>query len=315
MLGAVALAAGGVGVAAAEPASDPGMVARGRYLAKAADCMPCHTAASGKPFAGGLKMNTPFGAMYSPNITPDRDTGIGAWTFDEFKRAVHSGIRADGKYLYPAMPFDAFTGISEDDLTALWAYFRSVPPVKQQQSRERAELSVQHPLRHAGVARRCSSASNGSCPSRAKSAQSKSRRLSGRGARPLRRLPHAAQLHGCDQGEPAVRGCAIDQWYAPDITTEALVKTNGWDKSQLIAFLKNGAANNSTALGPMQEVVHDSPFVPDAGRPRRHGQLPARSERREGRAGVVAQKLSPKAETLAAKLYADNCASCHGAPR
>jgi hypothetical protein len=89
--------------------------------------MPCHTAARDKAYAGGLRMNTPFGVMYSPNITPDRETGIGAWTFDEFKKAVHSGIRADGKFLYPTMPFDAFTKISEDDLKALWSYFRSHP--------------------------------------------------------------------------------------------------------------------------------------------------------------------------------------------
>jgi len=96
---------------AEEQASDPSLVARGSYLAKAADCMPCHTSARDKPYAGGLKLNTPFGAIYSPNVTPDRETGIGAWTFDQFRNAVHSGIRADGKYLYPAMPFDACTFI------------------------------------------------------------------------------------------------------------------------------------------------------------------------------------------------------------
>src|SRR3954453_20206773 len=72
------------------------LVARGRYLAGAADCMPCHTVSKEKPYAGGLKINTPFGAIYSPNITPDRDTGIGKWSFEDFKNAVHSGIRADG---------------------------------------------------------------------------------------------------------------------------------------------------------------------------------------------------------------------------
>ena len=91
--------------------SEPGG-ARGSYLAKAADCMPCHTSARDKPYAGGLRMNTPFGAIYSPNITPDRDTGIGAWTFDQFRRPCTPGFAPTAKYLYPAMPFDAFTMIS-----------------------------------------------------------------------------------------------------------------------------------------------------------------------------------------------------------
>jgi hypothetical protein len=114
LLAAVTLIASDCGDA--EEAADPSMIARGSYLARAADCMPCHTSARDKAYAGGLRMNTPFGVMYSPNITPDRETGIGTWTFDEFKKAVHSGIRADGKFLYPTMPFDAFTQISEDDL-------------------------------------------------------------------------------------------------------------------------------------------------------------------------------------------------------
>ena len=82
---------------------DTNAVTRGAYLAKAADCMPCHTAIGGKPFAGGLKLNTPFGGVYSPNITPDPETGIGRWTYENFKNALHDGIRADGSYLYPVM--------------------------------------------------------------------------------------------------------------------------------------------------------------------------------------------------------------------
>ena len=112
--------------------SGPSLVTRGAYLAKAADCMPCHTSARDKQFAGGLKLDTPFGAIFSPNITPDPDTGIGRWTYEDYKNAVHAGIRADGSYLYPVMTYDAFTLITEDDLKALWAYFRSVPAVKQQ---------------------------------------------------------------------------------------------------------------------------------------------------------------------------------------
>ncbi len=108
---------------------DSALVARGEYLARAADCMPCHTGDKNKPFAGGLGLNTPFGTIYSVNITSDAATGIGSWTFDDFRRALHDGIRKDGAYLYPAMPFDAYTGITEDDLKALWAYVRRIPAV------------------------------------------------------------------------------------------------------------------------------------------------------------------------------------------
>ena len=100
VLGAAALMAGVAREATAQDATDPNLVARGSYLAKAADCMPCHTSVRDKPFAGGLRLNTPFGAIYSPNVTPDRETGIGAWTFEQFKGAVQAGIRADGMYLY-----------------------------------------------------------------------------------------------------------------------------------------------------------------------------------------------------------------------
>jgi mono/diheme cytochrome c family protein len=312
VLGAVVLSASCADTAGAEPASDPNLVARGRYLAKATDCMPCHTSTSGKPFAGGLKMNTPFGAMYSSNITPDRDTGIGTWAFEQFKQAVHSGIRADGKYLYPAMPFDAFTGISEDDLKALWAYFRSVPPVKQQ-NREN-ELSFPFNIRFGMLAWRILFfREQFFVPDAGKSAQWN------RGAYLVEALGHCGDCHtprnfmGATKASRRFEGATIDQWYAPNITAEALAKTNGWGKSELIAFLKSGAANNSTVLGPMQEVVHDSlAFLTP-------GDLDAMAtylldlKNEKDAPAPVAQTLSPKVEKLAAKLYADNCTTCHGA--
>ena len=237
--------------------ADPDMIARGNYLARAADCMPCHTAARDKAYAGGLRMNTPFGVMYSPNITPDRETGIGAWTFEEFKQAVHSGIRADGKFLYPTMPFDAFTKISEDDLKALWSYFRSLPPIKQQ-NREN-ELTFPFSIRYGMLVwRALFFRAQWFEPDPTKSAQWN------QGAYLVEALGHCGDCHtprnfmGATVASERFKGAQIDQWYAPNITPEALARTNRWDKSQLIAFLKKGAANNSTALGPMQEVVHDS---------------------------------------------------------
>jgi mono/diheme cytochrome c family protein len=302
--------------AAAEAAPDPGLVERGSYLAKAADCMPCHTSARDKPFAGGLRMNTPFGAIYSPNITPDRDTGIGAWSFDAFRGAVHSGIRADGKYLYPAMPFDAFTMISEDDLKALWAYFRSVTPVKQP-NREN-ELTFPFSIRYGMLAwRLLFFRERAFTPDATKSAPWN------RGAYLVEALGHCGDCHtprnfmGATVASKRFQGAQIDQWYAPSITAEALSKANRWGKSQLIAFLAKGSASNSSALGPMREVVHDSlSFLTASDLDAMASYLLDLSGEKDPpkpKPVPVAKKLAPEVEKHAAKLYADNCASCHQA--
>lgn len=107
------------------------LVARGAYLARAADCVACHTAPGGKPFAGGLAFKLPFGTLYSSNITPDRDTGIGAWSDDDFVRAMHDGIRKDGKRLYPAFPYTSYSQLSRDDALAIKAYLFSLPATRQ----------------------------------------------------------------------------------------------------------------------------------------------------------------------------------------
>jgi mono/diheme cytochrome c family protein len=117
----LAMAQGLCSASAEDAAKDADLVAHGEYVAEVADCKACHTSASGKPYAGGFKVDTPFGPIYSSNITPDSKTGIGKWTFEDFKKAVHAGIRPNGEFLYPAMPFDSYTKIVEGDLEALWA--------------------------------------------------------------------------------------------------------------------------------------------------------------------------------------------------
>ena len=258
-------------------------------------------------------MNTPFGVMYSPNITPDRETGIGTWTFDEFKKALHSGIRADGKFLYPTMPFDAFTQISEDDLKALWSYFRSLPPIRQQ-NREN-ELTFPFSIRYGMLVwRTLFFRAQWFEPDPTKSAQWN------RGAYLVEALGHCGDCHtprnfmGATVASERFKGARIDQWYAPDITPEALAKTSRWDKSQLIAFLKKGAANNSTALGPMQEVVHDSlSFLTPDDLDAMASYLLDVTNGGRAPALVAAKKLPPEIATHASKLYADNCATCHQA--
>lgn len=115
---------------AGAPVGINGTVARGEYLARAADCVACHTAPGGTPYAGGLAFKLPFGTLYGTNITPDKETGIGNWSDEEFVRAVRQGIAPHGN-LYPAMPYTAYTAMSLEDVLAIKAYLFSLPPVKQ----------------------------------------------------------------------------------------------------------------------------------------------------------------------------------------
>jgi mono/diheme cytochrome c family protein len=103
-------------------ADDPDLVSRGQYLVQAGDCAACHAATEGRPFAGGVAIHSPFGAIYAPNITPDKETGIGNWSEDDFYRAMHEGVGRHGEYLYPAFPYQWFTKIARDDVKAIKAY-------------------------------------------------------------------------------------------------------------------------------------------------------------------------------------------------
>ncbi len=115
-------------VSAADVPSTPELVARGHYLAQAADCTACHTVPGGAPFTGGLAFKLPFGTIYSTNITADRETGIGTWSDDDFVRALHEGVAKDGSHLYPAFPYTSYTALSRDDAVAIKAYLFSLPP-------------------------------------------------------------------------------------------------------------------------------------------------------------------------------------------
>lgn len=111
---------------------DPALIKKGEYLARAGDCAACHTAPGGRPFAGGLAMQTPMGTIYSTNITPDKNAGIGSYSYGDFERAVRRGMRPDGAALYPAMPYVSYVVAADDDIQALYAYFMSsIAPVAQ----------------------------------------------------------------------------------------------------------------------------------------------------------------------------------------
>jgi mono/diheme cytochrome c family protein len=292
------------------PVDDATLVQRGEYLARAADCMPCHSGDKSKPYAGGLPIHTPFGTLYSVNITSDRETGIGRWTFADFQNALHNGIRADGAYLYPAMPFDAYSGIEEDDLKALWAFVRRIPPVKA--ANRENELAFPFDIRMGMLAWRELYFS----PTFFKPTPGKSEEWN-RGAYLVEALAHCSDCHsprnimGAIKGKAQFTGTEIDGFYAPDIASAALVKS--WNKDSLVQFLKTGSVPQRTSVfGPMAEVVHDSlayltaadvadmaTYLLDSPPPQ---DMPA------------SQRLSPLPADIyhrAAKLYIDNCAACH----
>src|SRR3954449_444611 len=127
---AAAVIVGSHGVISAQDSQDFDRIERGRYLSVLSDCAACHTAPGGEPFAGGLALQTPFGKLVAPNITPDRETGIGNMTDQEFVAALHDGRGLNGTRLYPAMPYPAYTKITDDDVLAMRAYFATVAPVR-----------------------------------------------------------------------------------------------------------------------------------------------------------------------------------------
>ena len=144
LLGALLLA-GGISIEGYAADTSFAQIERGRYLVTAGDCIACHTAAKGKPFAGGRAIETPFGTIYSPNITPDRETGIGAWADDDFYRALHSGIGPDGTRLYPAFPYPYLTKVTRDDARAMLAYLNTLEPVAELATAGRSGVAARLP--------------------------------------------------------------------------------------------------------------------------------------------------------------------------
>jgi cbb3-type cytochrome c oxidase subunit III len=229
-------------------------VEQGRYLATAADCGSCHTIpGSDRPFSGGRPIETPFGTLVSPNITPDRETGIGDWTDDEFDAAVRHGRGRNGARLYPAMPFPYYTRMSHDDVKAIRAYLRTVEPVRNDVRVNRLPFPLN--IRSAmtvwdalyfkpGEFHRDSS----------KSAQWN------RGAYLVQGPGHCGACHtpktwlGGDEQEDALRGYTLQGWVAPDITT-GQGALGGWSANDIADYLKTGHNRNAAAAGLMGEVV------------------------------------------------------------
>ncbi|EIL97126.1 alcohol dehydrogenase [Rhodanobacter thiooxydans] len=290
---------------------DPALIARGEYLATVGDCAACHTARDGQRYAGGRSLGTPFGDVPAPNITPDPDTGIGRWSFDDFWRALHEGKGRQGELLYPVFSYTSFTKVSRDDALSIFAYLKSLPPVH----RPDTELGLGFPynVRSSLVAWRALYFKPGEFkPDPAKPPEWN------RGAYLVQGLGHCNECHtmrdslGGIAPERHLTGGQIPQldWYAPDLSTQAGGGLDGWLAQDIVDLLKTGQSAKGTAFGPMADVVRlSTQHMSDA-------DLQA--------VAVYLQSLPPRPQPAPAlftqaashehggQLYAQRCADCHG---
>ncbi len=260
---ATALAAGGAAVtlslAFAQQTTPPryGELVRGRYLVAVGDCAACHTAEKDKPFAGGVPVPTPFGTIYSTNITPDKETGIGKWTDDQFWKAMHEGVTPDGTHLYPAFPYPWFTKLTRDDVLAIRAYLSTLKPVKQ--AAKPPQLPFPLDWRGSVAAwNRIFFEPGTYAPNPSKSAQWN------RGAYLVEGAGHCGACHspknvlGAVKTSKGFEGGKGEGWHAPDLTADARLGLGAWSVDEVVEYLKTGANRRARAVGPMAEVVHDS---------------------------------------------------------
>jgi mono/diheme cytochrome c family protein len=234
------------------------VVERGAYLARAADCMVCHTTAGGKEYAGGLGFKLPFGTLYSTNITPDKETGIGNYSDQDFLAAMHRGIRRDGARLYPAMPFTSYTYISDADALAIKAYLFSLPPVRAAAS----ENTLMFPFNQRWAMGFWSALFNPD--TRFQPDTSKSPEWN-RGAYLAEALAHCGECHTPRNLAFALNnrlkfaGAVTAGWRAFNISSDKTTGVGAWRDDDLVSYLSIGHADgHGTASGPMGEAVDHS---------------------------------------------------------
>ena len=325
---ATSIAAGAAHAADSDPA-----IERGKYLAIAADCGACHTAPQGKPFAGGLPIGTPLGTIYSTNITPAADFGIGRYTEEEFSRAVRRGIRGDGAHLYPAMPYTSYAKFTDEDTHALYVYFmRAVEPV----GARAPETALPFPMNirlSMLVWNLLFLDSQVFAPDPKQSAQWN------RGAYLVEGAAHCSTCHTPrgflmqEETSRALTGAQVGPWYAPNITSDPVSGIGIWSKDDLAAYLRSGhLRGKAQAAGSMGEAVARSfqnlsaddidaiasyiKSVPPVRDPAADvsrftaGTMFSELGVLRGRDGV---KSDNDAAPSGAVLFQGNCASCHAA--
>lgn len=311
--------------ASAAEVDQQALVQQGEYLARAGDCVACHTAKDGKPFAGGLPMETPIGVIYSTNITPDK-TGIGDYSFEDFDQAVRHGVAKGGSTLYPAMPFPSYARVSDADMRALYAYFmQGVAPVARdnQDSDIPWPLSMRWPLAiwrwMFAPSVETSTVAAGSDP------------VVSRGAYLVEGLGHCGACHtpraltmqekalSASDGSAFLAGSApLEGWTAKNLRGDHQDGLGSWSEEQLVQFLKTGRSDRSAVFGGMSDVVvHSMQYMSEADLTaiaRYLKSLPASDPNNPPQQydKQVAQALWKGDDSKpGAAVYIDNCAACH----
>ena len=304
----------------AKPAQpDASLIEKGEYLARAGDCIACHTAPGGKLFAGGLAMPTPFGTLYTSNITPDRETGIGKWTADQFYATMHTGRFPDGGLLYPAMPFGSYTKVTRADSDAIFAYLQSVPPVRQ--ANRPHDLRFPYNNRSLILGWRTLFFTEGEYkPDPNKSAEWN------RGAYLVQGLGHCAMCHtainalGGSSESQAFQGGLIpmQNWYAPSLTSNKEAGLGDWSMEDIADLLRTGVSARGAVYGPMAEVVYNSlQYLTDADTRAMAVYLKSLAQPRPPAAATsnIPGDESSLLVALGKTVYDNQCAVCHGAAR
>ncbi len=310
--------------AQAQTSADP-LVARGESLARAGDCVACHSAPKGKPFAGGLAMTTPMGKIYTTNITPDRATGIGEWTEQDFDNALRRGVSKDGHHLYPAMPYPSYAKVHDDDIAALYAYFmKGVAPVSQA---NRAP-DIPFPLNMRWPLALWNLVFLDKAVYRDKDGHDAAWN---RGAYLIQGLGHCGSCHtprgiafqekALDESHDAyLSGGVLDGWFASNLTGDMNVGLGRWSDADLTVFLKTGANRHATAFGSMTDVInHSTQGLSDQDLAAMTTYLKSLPAARG--TGAPAYAYDPKttvallahpATDAGAKVYTAYCMHCHG---
>jgi len=309
------LVAGLTPARAQAPGAD--IVKQGEYLARAGDCVACHTNPGGPLFAGQRPMPTPFGTLFSSNITPDPDTGIGKWTQDDFYRMMHTGRSPDGGLLYPAMPFGSYTKVTRADSDAIFAYLRSIPAVKL--ANRPHDLSFPYNNRSLILGWRTLFFQEGEYqPDPTKSDEWN------RGAYLVQGLGHCSMCHtrinalGGSSESQAFEGGLIpmQNWYAPSLTSNKEAGLGDWSLEDIADLLKKGVSMRGAVYGPMAEVTYNSlQYMTDADARAMAVYLKGLAPRGgpETPSNTLPASESSLLMRLGKTVYDQHCASCHAA--
>jgi len=304
----------------ASDSADAALVSRGEYVARLSDCVACHSVPGKAPFAGGLEMATPLGAIHATNITPDRDHGIGAYSLADFDRAVRQGVAAGGRRLYPAMPYPSYAKLSDDDVRALYAFFmKGVQPA--------AEANIPSSIPWPLNLRWPIALWNGLfAPTTAYAQKPDQDPLWNRGAYIVQGPGHCGSCHTPrglafnekaldESGAPFLAGALLDGWYAPSLRQDHNTGLGRWSEAEIVQFLKTGRNRHAVVYGSMTEAFNNSTqFMSDddLGAIARYLKALPGDPRRDG-APWQYQATAAAPDAPGAHTYATRCASCHGA--